>query len=117
MTDVALRDHLEAMIREMDRRYEQRFLASEHAVMKSENSMNVRLTSMNEFRDALNDQAGRMATRAELERVDQEVQDLRRAKANLDGRLLALAGGLSALTSVAVWILTWREDNRDRQRG
>lgn len=48
----------------------------------------------------------RMATRAELERVDQEVQDLRRAKANLDGRLLALAGGLSALTSVAVWILT-----------
>ena len=41
MTDVALRDHLEAMIREMDRRYGQRFLASEHAVMKSENSMNV----------------------------------------------------------------------------
>jgi len=106
MTDIALRDHLEALIREADRRYEQRFAASEQAVLKAEHTMNERLNSMNEFREALKDQSGKMATRSELERVEEMVQELRRAKANLDGRLVVLSGAVSVAVSVVLWVVS-----------
>jgi hypothetical protein len=103
--EVSLREHIEITLHEMDRRYEQRFAASENAVAKAERGINERLNSMNEFRDALRDQANRMATRIELERVDLMVQELQRAKANFDGRLIAMAGGLSIGTSILIWAL------------
>ena len=106
MTDVALRDYLERLIAESDRRYEQRFAASEQAVLKAEHTMTARLNGMNEFRDALKDQSGRMATRDELKRVDEAVQALERAKANLDGRLVVLSSVVSFAVSVALWALS-----------
>ena len=106
MTDVALKDYLERLISEADRRYEQRFAASEQAVLKAERGMANRLDAMNEFREALRDQSNRMATRVEVEKLDETVQSLARAKANLDGRLMGLSGGISILVSVLVWALT-----------
>ena len=102
MTDVALRDYLERLIHEADRRYEQRFAASEQAVLKAERTMSSRLDSMNEFRDALKDQAARMATRVEVDRIDESVQALQRDKANLDGRLVVLSAGTSIVVSAIV---------------
>lgn len=49
--------HLEAMMREADRRYEQRFDAQEKAVAKAETAAEKRLDSVNEFRAQLSDQA------------------------------------------------------------
>jgi two-component sensor histidine kinase len=109
MTDVALREYLERRIEDLDRRITDRFALSDAAVIKAERTMNDRLDSMNEFRDALKDQASRMATREELETVDRMVQELRRAQANLDGRLVILAGTVSLITAIAVsLIMVWR---------
>jgi SMC interacting uncharacterized protein involved in chromosome segregation len=126
MTDVSLREHLERQIADLARRIDQRFAATEQAVMKAEQMMNERLAGMNEFRDALRDQSHQfaaradvtrteqqinlmqqqMATRIEMEKLDGQINELQRARANLDGRLLVLAGGLSIVTSLAIWMLT-----------
>jgi exonuclease VII small subunit len=107
MSEVALREHLEAMMREADRRYEQRFAASEEAVRKAERGMSVRLDSMNEFREALRDQANRMATRDELKNLSEVVQELQRAKANLDGRLVVLSAAVSLIVTITLWAVNW----------
>jgi SMC interacting uncharacterized protein involved in chromosome segregation len=126
VTDVTLREHLERQIVDLARRIDQRFAATEQAVMKAEQMMNERLAGMNEFRDALRDQSQQfaaradvarteqqinllqqqVATRIEMEKLEDQVNELQRARANLDGRLLVLAGGLSIVTSLAIWMLT-----------
>lgn len=107
MTDVALKEYLERLIIEADRRYEQRFLAVDVSTRKSEQALKERLDGMNEFREALKDQANRMATREELERVDMSVQGLQQAKAHLDGRLMMLSAVVSILISVSIAIFAW----------
>ena len=106
MTDVALREHLERLIHEADRRYEQRFAASEEALRASERSLREYKTTANEWRGMASDLATRMATRVEMDKLTEDVQELRRAKANLDGRLLMLAGGASTAAGLLVWALT-----------
>lgn len=106
MTDIALRDYFERCLSELDRRMSERFTLMDTAVSKAEETINDRLNSMNEFRDALRDQAGRMATRLEMERIDQAVRDLQRAKSNLDGRLLVMSGAISVIVSVLLVALS-----------
>lgn len=106
MTDVALKEYLEKLIYEHDRRTEARFASTELALVKAESTMGTRLDSMNEFRDALRDQASRMATRIELDKVDQAVRELQRAKSNLDGRLVVLCGSFSVAITVLIWGLS-----------
>ncbi len=105
----------------MDRRITERFVLSDVAIVDARRVMNDRLNSMNEFRDALRDQANRMATRTEVEKIDeviprlatraelngidQAVRELQRAKANLDGRLLMVSGTISVIVSIALWLL------------
>ncbi len=106
MTDVALRDYFEKRLEDLDRRITERFASSDSAVAKAERTMNERLNSMNEFRDALKDQSSRMATRVEVDKIDEQVRELQRAKANLDGRLVILSGSISAITALLMWGLT-----------
>ena len=106
VTDVALREYLERLIHETDRRYEQRFAQADVALNKAEVALREYKVGSNEWRDALKDANNRMATRDELDKLDSAVQDLQRAKANLDGRLLVLSGGVSGLVSVMLWALT-----------
>ncbi len=105
MSDVALKEYFDRRLDDLDRRLTDRFGLSDSAVSKAERTMNERLNSMNEFRDALRDQANRMATRAELDKVDSAVQALQQAKANLDGRLVMLSGGISIVVSLLSWVL------------
>ena len=106
MTDVALRDYFDRRLEDLDRRVMDRFTLSDAAVSKAERTMNDRLNSMNEFRDALKDQAGRMATRSELERLEATVHELRRAQANFDGRMVVLTGSISAGVSLVLWAIS-----------
>jgi CHASE3 domain sensor protein len=106
MTDVALKEYLERRLDDLARRLDDRTAQNDVAVAKAERMMNDRLNSMNEFRDALRDQANRMATRVEVERLDQTVQELQRARANLDGRLLVVSAGISIAVSIVLWLLT-----------
>jgi hypothetical protein len=100
MTDVALKEYLERRIDDLDRRIMERFVNSDQSVAKAERTMNERLNSMNEFRDALKDQANRMATRIELDLTNSRVEELRRDKSRFDGGLLVLSGGVSLVTSI-----------------
>lgn len=112
---------LHALFLEADRRYEQRFAAQEQAVAaalasqekavaKAEAASERRFEGVNEFRGALTDQANRMATRVEVDRLDEVVQGLQRAKANQDGRMVvvtaAISIGISLLMSLGLWALT-----------
>jgi hypothetical protein len=106
MSEVPLRDYIERRLDDLDRRYEQRFADGLAAITKAEQAINDRLAGMNEFRDALKDQASRMATRAELEAVGELVSELRRAKAHLDGRLVMLATVVSAAVSLLMWAVS-----------
>jgi len=109
MTDVALKEHLERVIAEHDRRYEQRFTAAEIALTKAELALRDYKVGSNEWRDALKDQSSRMATREELDKVDRGLQQLQRDKANLDGKLLVASAVTAALfgiiASIAVQFL------------
>ena len=106
MTDVALKEYFDRRLEDLERRIQDRFMQGDSAVTKAERTMNERLNSMNEFRDALRDQANRMATRMELDKLEEDVQELRRVKANLDGRLVVLSGGISLATSVIIWLFS-----------
>lgn len=106
MTDVALKEYLDRRIDDLRTAINERFQLSDSAVSKAERTMNERLNSMNEFRDALRDQSNRMATRVEMEKIDETVRELQRAKANLDGRLMVFSGGISVLVTLIIWGLT-----------
>lgn len=105
-------------ISELDRRIGERFALNDGSVAEARQVIKERLAGMNEFRDALKDQAGRMATRVELEKMeettrntigklDETVRELQRAKANLDGRLIVMSGGVSAFISLALSLALW----------
>jgi hypothetical protein len=47
-----------------------------------------------------------MATRAELDKLDEALRELQRAKANFDGRLVMLSGSISVVVSLALWALS-----------
>jgi len=107
VTDISFRDYFDQRIDDLDRRVADRFTLSDQAVAKAERTMNDRLNSMNEFRDALRDQANRMATRTEMENLEAQVNELRRVAANFDGRVAMAAALISVLTSVVVgWIVS-----------
>lgn len=62
---VSLRDHLTAMLREMDMRYTEKFRYYDIAINKAEASMDRRFESVNEFRSMINDVLGTMMPRVE----------------------------------------------------
>jgi hypothetical protein len=96
---------LERLLHEADRRYEQRFSANAEALATAERALHEYKAGSNEWRDALKDANARMATRLDLEKLEEDVQELQRAKANLDGRLVATAGVISVVVSAVLWAL------------
>lgn len=59
--------YLSGLIRESDRRYEQRFKSQEKAIIKAEKATGERLKSLNEFRQVLSDQTATFMPRSETE--------------------------------------------------
>ena len=66
---IPLKEHFESLLREMEKRYEQRFDAQEKAVLKAEVATEKRLEGVNEFRKTLSDQQSTF--------VSKEVSDAR----------------------------------------
>jgi hypothetical protein len=117
---ISLRDHLQALLVEMDRRFEAAIsaqdkavqiamVASEKAVVKAEIAAEKRFEAVNEFRGQLADQAATFMPRAEAEQrlgsLSEKITDLtgsNRAGANtLWGYL---AGALGLLLAVAAFV-------------
>lgn len=105
MSDITIKDYIERRFDEVEKRYDQRFTDLHRAIDKAEHALSLRLAGMNEFREALKDQANRMATISDLEKVDQAVRHLQNAKANLDGRLLGIVATVSAIVSFLIAML------------
>jgi hypothetical protein len=103
---VSLKEYIDRRVDDLGQRMVDRFVLNATAVAKAELTMNDRLNSMNEFREALKDAQARMATRAEMDKIDLAVRELQQAKANFDGRLVVFSGGISVVTSLILWGLT-----------
>jgi len=84
--DVRLRDYLEAIILERDRRYEQRFIdaklltdasfaSSEKAIVKAEEAQREYNVRSNEFRGQLDDQAKLLMPRTEVTALMKAIED------------------------------------------
>jgi hypothetical protein len=117
MTDIALKEYFDQRLTDLERYINQRFadqdrLNTQHfsaaslALDKAEMALREYKAGSNEWRDALKDANTRMATRTELDKLDDAVRELQRAKSNLDGRLLMLSGGVSVGVSIVLWALT-----------
>ena len=77
---VSLRDYFDGRLAELEKRIEQHRNATDRALDKAEQALGRRLDGMNEFRDTLRDQAGRMATQEQLDRVrDRVIEQEKRA--------------------------------------
>lgn len=98
---VSLRDH-----------FDSRIVAIEKYTATAAGVLEKRLESMNEFREALKNQATQFVTRAELnairERFDLDIRILREYKAAMDGKasqLSVIISALIAVVSLAISIL------------
>lgn len=99
MTDPSLRDYVDMRLSELEKRLADRFAAHDLAMNKAEADVRERLASMNQFRNALSDQAKNFVTRAEHDRLDLAIQSLRIEKANMDGRIAMFAVAVSVVVS------------------
>lgn len=103
---VTLREYIERLMGESDRRYEQRFAAQETALRTALSGLNEYKAASNEWRGALKDQSSQMATRSELTKLDELVQELRRSKANQDGRQMVVSVVISSIVGLIVALLS-----------
>lgn len=109
---VALREYFSDQIKWLDRYFEKQHVRL--AVDKAEFQLNKRLEGMNEFRDALKDQAARLATKDEVialnSALDKRMQIIERQLSMSAGRNAATAVywaiGASVLTAVIVMLIT-----------
>ena len=102
MSDVSQKEYFDRVIHDLDRRYEQRFEAQNLAIRKAEAAIDERLRGMNEFRRAMDDMTRTFTPLAAYQKLDDAVNDLQRAKANLDGRMAVISFIVSALVSLGV---------------
>jgi uncharacterized protein YllA (UPF0747 family) len=79
MEDVPLRDYVERIIADQDRRIEQALTASRAAVDKAEKSQERRLDLLNEFRAQAADESAKYALRETVDHLA-EAQDTRMKK-------------------------------------
>lgn len=105
MPDIALKDYIDQRFADTDRRITDRFEANRIAVLSAEAQMTKRLDGMNEFREALKDQAATMVTRIEFSKLENIVQEIRLKNENSAGQRTVLIAELAAGVGVVVWAL------------
>jgi hypothetical protein len=112
-------DTLKLLLDERDRRYEQRFESQKEAVSKATAALERRLEGMNEIRAAMSEQAATFLPRGEYDSAHDSlvarVNDLNDRINRTEGKssgvtsslgaLLAIAGVVIALVTVAVTII------------
>ena len=98
MTDVSLKEHIEAQIRALDRFVASQVEAIKDAVKIALDTLNKRLEGMNEFRDALKDQSAKLATKDDIKAIDDRLKLLELR----DERIAGMAAGVALIVSVVV---------------
>lgn len=98
MTDVPLREYLETRFSDRALFFQAEVRSIREAIEKAEHQLNIRLDSMNAFRDALREQASRLASREEVA-IRFDLFDTRLKALELHG---AETRGRAAITSAMV---------------
>lgn len=87
---VELRDYVDQRIADINRHYDTRLEAVQHATNIALEANEKRLDGMNEFRDTLRDQAGRFITRDEvglmINKLEVDVRSLQKTRDMLEGK-------------------------------
>lgn len=110
MTDVSLKEHLEAQIKWLDRYFvdQVRSIDGKTALAKAE--IDARLLGMNEFRDTLRDQASRLATKSELQlyadALDKRVKNIEISRAVTDGKTIMIAVIVAFVASILIAVIS-----------
>lgn len=125
---VPLREHLEALLVEKDKRDQQRFAAqgealtaallaqekavatamtaAEKAVTKAEVANEKRFESVNEFRQTLSDQTASFPSRVELQALAQRVTDLATRLDKAEGAKTGVSDGTKMLLGVGAFVVS-----------
>lgn len=102
MTDVPLREYVDRRLIDLESRIEAATRTSETAINKASEAVDRRLEGMNEFRQAINDQAGTLLTRRESDvwrtAIERDIHSIQRRLDKTEGR----GGGRS---DVWVWLV------------
>lgn len=125
---VSLKEHLEALLAEKDKRDQQRFaaqgealtaallsqeqavqtamIAAEKAVTKAETANEKRFESVNEFRQTLSDQTASFPSRVELHALAQRVTDLATRMDKSEGAKTGVSDGTKTLLGVGGFVVS-----------
>lgn len=107
-----LKEHVDSMMAEKDKRDEQRFIAQKEAIGKVETATEKRFESVNEFRAQLSDQTRTLLPRTEFEAIkkafDEKIETLKTSdtsrRAKNDG-ISATWGIISILIGIVIAII------------
>jgi hypothetical protein len=97
---VTLKEHILALLAQMDLRLTAAILAAKEAVSKAETATEKRFESVNEFRQTLSDQAKNFVSRIEYDALQRQVTELKDRFNTTEGRTSGLSLGWGILLSV-----------------
>ena len=104
--NIPIRDYVDTQIKWLDTIFRMQIETITKNTALASSQIDRRLESMNEFRDTLRDQAGRLATRSEMETSNQalneRIKSLELSKANTDGKTLVICTLISFVMSLIV---------------
>jgi hypothetical protein len=118
---ISLREHIMALLAEMDRRLSAAIaaqdkavqiamIASEKAVVKAESAAEKRFENMNEFRGSLSDQAATLMPRAEAElrltQIERRLSALEVAQSSFGGRSVGVSASWAMMLGLGGLIIT-----------
>ncbi len=109
MSEVSLKEYLEAQIKWLDRHFDGQIRAIDISTAKAAAQIDKRLEGMNEFRDSLRDQAARFETKEgsdlKLRPIYDRLETLAQARAFADGKTMVISGLVAFGASVLVTVL------------
>ena len=104
--NIPIRDYVDTQIKWLDTIFRMQIETITKNTALASSQIDRRLESMNEFRDTLRDQAGRLATRSEMETSNQalneRIKSRELSKANTDGKTLVICTLISFVMSLIV---------------
>ena len=108
--DVALQTHLEARIADLNRLIERTFREHERALDLASKALEARLDRLNDLREMVQDQQATFIHRENYEtrmnRVDEDIRELRESRALLEGKASAKSVFYAYLISAAAIVLS-----------
>jgi hypothetical protein len=103
LTLVSLKEHFKVVLKERDKRMEQKFDSMEKAVTKAEVAHEKRLEAMNEFRGQLSDQTKTFVPRTEFDIVAKKVEKMENMKqGSSQAWVILVAGALLVIAFVGL---------------